>query len=138
VLIAIFVGPARQWIPELVERAKNLKISGGFEEGTDMYVPHRCHSSSPTDLAARKADVESGPVISPQAKERIEAAIASVETQGGKILLDGRGCTVAEYPDGSFVGPTIVEVTTDMDAYKYVHPVCWWRLMIGMKSLDLS
>jgi len=34
--LAIFVGPARQWIPELVERAKNLKISGGFEEGTDM------------------------------------------------------------------------------------------------------
>lgn len=35
---AIFVGPARQWIPELVERAKNLKISGGFEEGTDLQV----------------------------------------------------------------------------------------------------
>lgn len=43
-----------------------------------------------------------------------------METQGGKILLDGRGCSVAEYPDGNFVGPTIVEVTTDMDAYKYV------------------
>jgi len=35
-------------------------------------------------------------------------------------LLDGRGCTVAEYPEGNFVGPTIVEVTTDMDAYKWV------------------
>jgi len=92
----------------------------------------------PIDVTAREADVESGPVISPQAKERIEAAIASVETQGGKILLDGRGCTVAEYPDGNFVGPTIVEVTTDMDAYKYVHPVCCWKLMTGMKSLDLS
>lgn len=33
---AIFVGPARQWIPELIERAKNLKVSGGFEEGTDL------------------------------------------------------------------------------------------------------
>ena len=62
----------------------------------------------------------SGPVISPQAKERIEAAIASVEKQGGKILLDGRGRTVEEYPEGNFVGPTMVEVTTDMDAYKYV------------------
>lgn len=36
-------------------------------------------------------------------------------------MLDGRGCTVAEYPEGNFVGPTIVEVTTDMDAYKWVY-----------------
>jgi malonate-semialdehyde dehydrogenase (acetylating)/methylmalonate-semialdehyde dehydrogenase len=130
-ITAIFVGPARQWIPELVERAKNLKISGGFEEGTDMYVPHQ--------VIAREADVHSGPVISPQAKERIEAAIASVETQGGKILLDGRGCSVAEYPDGNFVGPTIVEVTTDMDAYKWVSiSLLCVRLMTGMRSLDLS
>lgn len=39
---AIFVGPARQWIPELIERAQNLKVSGGFEEGTDLYaIPGR-------------------------------------------------------------------------------------------------
>lgn len=94
---------------------------------------------SPNDVTACGADIESGPVISPQAKERIEAAIASVETQGGKILLDGRGCSVAEYPDGNFVGPTIVEVTTDMDAYKWVSISLWsMKLMTGMKSLDLS
>jgi malonate-semialdehyde dehydrogenase (acetylating)/methylmalonate-semialdehyde dehydrogenase len=93
----------------------------------------------PINVTAPKADIDSGPVISPQAKERIEAAIASVETQGGKILLDGRGCTVAEYPDGNFVGPTIVEVTTDMDAYKWVViSLLCVRLMTGMKSLDLS
>jgi hypothetical protein len=28
--VAVFVGTAREWIPELVE------ISGGFEEGTDL------------------------------------------------------------------------------------------------------
>jgi acyl-CoA reductase-like NAD-dependent aldehyde dehydrogenase len=93
----------------------------------------------PTELTAREVDIDSGPVISPQAKERIEAAIASVETQGGKILLDGRGCTVAEYPEGNFVGPTIVEVTTDMDAYKWVLiSLLCVRLMTGMRSLDLS
>ena len=27
---------------------------------------------------------------------------------------------VREYPDGNFVGPSVVEVTTDMSAYKYV------------------
>jgi hypothetical protein len=36
--VAIFVGAARQWIPELIERAQALKISGGFEEGTDLSV----------------------------------------------------------------------------------------------------
>lgn len=93
--VAIFVGPARQWIPELIERAKHLKVTGGFEEGADL-----------------------GPVISPAAKERIETYIASVEKEGGKILLDGRGHVCQEYPDGNFVGPSVVEVTTDMQAYK--------------------
>lgn len=60
----------------------------------------------------------SGPVISPQAKDRIEKLIASCEQQGGKILLDGRGVKVDGYPDGNWVGPTILEATTDMDCYK--------------------
>lgn len=93
--VAIFVGESRQWIPELIERGKALKVSGGFEPGTDL-----------------------GPVISPQAKERIEGYIASVPKEGGKILLDGRGYQVADYPEGNFVGPTVVECTTDMSAYK--------------------
>ena len=63
------------------------------------------------------ADI-SGPVISTQARERIETLINSVDKEGGKILLDGRGCSVPEYPDGNFVGPSVVEVTTDMSAYK--------------------
>ncbi|BEI86890.1 hypothetical protein CcaverHIS002_0702360 [Cutaneotrichosporon cavernicola] len=93
--VAIFVGESRAWIPELIERAKGLKVSGGFEQGADL-----------------------GPVISPQAKERIEGLIASVETEGGKILLDGRGVEVPGYPAGNFVGPTVVEVDTNMSAYK--------------------
>jgi malonate-semialdehyde dehydrogenase (acetylating)/methylmalonate-semialdehyde dehydrogenase len=32
----VFVGAARDLIPELIERAKKLKVSGGFEEGTDL------------------------------------------------------------------------------------------------------
>ncbi|OWZ68280.1 methylmalonate-semialdehyde dehydrogenase (acylating) [Cryptococcus neoformans] len=93
--VAIFVGTAREMIPELIERAKGLKVTGGFEEGADL-----------------------GPVISPQAKKRIEDYIGSVEEEGGKILLDGRGYNVSEYPDGSFVGPTIVEAVTTMKVYK--------------------
>lgn len=46
--VAIFVGTAREWIPELIERAKNLKITGGFEEGADLSVLFRSsHSIAP-------------------------------------------------------------------------------------------
>ncbi len=33
---AILVGNARDWLPELIERAKSLKVTGGFEEGADL------------------------------------------------------------------------------------------------------
>jgi len=32
------VGEANEWLPELVERAKSLKVSAGFEQGADLYV----------------------------------------------------------------------------------------------------
>jgi malonate-semialdehyde dehydrogenase (acetylating)/methylmalonate-semialdehyde dehydrogenase len=50
----VFVGESRKWLPELVERAKKLKVSGGFEPDADL-----------------------GPMISPQAKQRCEELIQS-------------------------------------------------------------
>ncbi|KAF5356173.1 hypothetical protein D9756_004093 [Leucocoprinus leucothites] len=93
--VAILVGEAQNWLPELVERAKKLKVSGGFEPGADL-----------------------GPVISPHSKERITGLIASAEQDGGKIALDGRGLVVPEYPDGNFIGPTIIEAGTSMRCYQ--------------------
>lgn len=58
-----------------------------------------------------------GPVISPAAKERIIGLISSAEPEGGKIVLDGRDLTVEGYPDGNFVGPTIIEANTTMKCY---------------------
>lgn len=60
----------------------------------------------------------SGPVTSPAARERINGLIASAEEQGGKILLDGRGLEVQGYPNGNWVGPTIIEATTEMRCYR--------------------
>jgi len=93
--VAILVGEAQSWLPELVERAQGLRVNGGFEPNTDL-----------------------GPLISPAAKSRVTGLIASVEEQGGKILLDGRGIQVPGYPDGNFVGPTIVEADTTMKCYQ--------------------
>ncbi|KAH8120204.1 Methylmalonate-semialdehyde dehydrogenase [Phellopilus nigrolimitatus] len=93
--VAVLVGNAQSWLPELVERAKKLKVNGGFEKGADL-----------------------GPLISPAAKQRVTGLIASVEEEGGRILLDGRNIEVPGYPDGNFVGPTVVEAVTTMRCYK--------------------
>ncbi|KAI6358445.1 Methylmalonate-semialdehyde dehydrogenase [acylating] mitochondrial [Pyricularia grisea] len=92
----VMVGETKEWLPELAELAKGLSVNGGFEEGADL-----------------------GPVISPQSKERIESLIGSAEKEGAKILLDGRGYAPAKYPNGNWVGPTIItDVTKDMECYK--------------------
>ncbi|RXW19525.1 hypothetical protein EST38_g6326 [Candolleomyces aberdarensis] len=93
--VALLVGEAQSWLPELVERASKLSVNGGFESGADL-----------------------GPVISPAAKARVTGLISSVEEDGGKVLLDGRNITVPGYPDGNFVGPTIIEAGTNMRCYQ--------------------
>jgi hypothetical protein len=35
---AILVGETQSWLPELKERAKKLKVNGGFEKDTDLLV----------------------------------------------------------------------------------------------------
>ena len=82
---AIFVGESANWLPELVERSKKLKVNAGHEAGADL-----------------------GPVISPAAKERICSLVDSGIKQGAKCLLDGRDIVVPGYEGGNFVGPTIL------------------------------
>lgn len=92
----VMVGETKEWLGELAERAKALSVNGGFEEGADL-----------------------GPVISPESKARIEGLIESAEKEGAKILLDGRGFKPAKYPDGNWVGPTLItDVTPDMKCYR--------------------
>jgi malonate-semialdehyde dehydrogenase (acetylating)/methylmalonate-semialdehyde dehydrogenase len=82
--VVVLVGTANEWIPEIVAKAKTLKINGGAEAGTDI-----------------------GPVISCAARERVEGFIASGIESGAKLELDGRNPTVSGYERGNFVGPTI-------------------------------
>jgi malonate-semialdehyde dehydrogenase (acetylating)/methylmalonate-semialdehyde dehydrogenase len=92
----VMVGETKEWLTELADSAKSLKVNGGFEEGADL-----------------------GPVISPQSKDRIEKLIASAEEEGATILLDGRGYKPEKYPNGNWVGPTIItNVKPHMKCYK--------------------
>lgn len=93
---AIFVGQAKEWIPDLVERARKLKVNAGHVPGTDV-----------------------GPVISPQSKERINRLVQSGISEGAKCILDGRDLKVAGFDKGNFVGPTILsDVTPSMECYR--------------------
>ncbi|KAK3706298.1 aldehyde dehydrogenase (NADP(+)) ald6 [Vermiconidia calcicola] len=92
----VFVGETKDWAPEIAERANALNMNGGFEKGADL-----------------------GPVISPQAKKRIEDIIASAEEEGATIVLDGRGKKPEKYPNGNWIGPTIIaNVKKHMRCYK--------------------
>lgn len=90
----ITVGASQEWLPELLERAKTLKVGNGFEQGTDL-----------------------GPVISPAALQKIESLIGSCQEEGGEIVLDGRGIKVDGYPDGNWVGPTILKAKEGMKCH---------------------
>ncbi|MFC5458884.1 CoA-acylating methylmalonate-semialdehyde dehydrogenase [Massilia niabensis] len=82
--VTILVGEANEWIADLVEKARTLKISGGSEPGTDV-----------------------GPLISCAAKDRVEGFIAKGIASGATLELDGRRPNVPGYDNGNFVGPTI-------------------------------
>jgi malonate-semialdehyde dehydrogenase (acetylating)/methylmalonate-semialdehyde dehydrogenase len=56
-----------------------------------------------------------GPVISREAKQRIESYIAEAESMGAKVLVDGRGTVVPGRENGYYLGPTLIDrVTPDM------------------------
>lgn len=91
----VTVGTAKEWVSEIAERAKALKVGGGFIEGTDV-----------------------GPVITPQSKQRIIELINDAEKNGANIVLDGRDYVNPDFPNGNFVGPTIITgVKPGMRAY---------------------
>jgi malonate-semialdehyde dehydrogenase (acetylating) / methylmalonate-semialdehyde dehydrogenase len=56
-----------------------------------------------------------GPVISAEARARIESYIAEAEAAGARVLVDGRGAAVPGREGGYFMGPTIIDyVAPDM------------------------
>ena len=56
-----------------------------------------------------------GPVISAEARDRIERYITEAEQAGAKVLVDGRKTVVKGKEGGYYVGPTIIDhVTPDM------------------------
>merc|ERR1719230_299954 len=83
--VAIFVGDSKNWIDQIAEEASKLKVGPGKESSSDL-----------------------GPVISKQAKQRVEGLIQSGVDEGAELLLDGRNPSVPSgFEDGYYVGPTV-------------------------------
>lgn len=94
--VIVLVGSTRDWLPDLVARARGLRVGPGDQPGVDL-----------------------GPVISPAARTRIEALIESGVQEGATLALDGRGVVVPGCPEGNFIGPTVLaDVHPDMRCYR--------------------
>ncbi|MBG0844407.1 CoA-acylating methylmalonate-semialdehyde dehydrogenase [Pseudomonas chengduensis] len=94
--VAVFVGKSKQWIDELAEQMAALR-PGHWQDSGAAY----------------------GPLISPQARQRVLRLIEQGKAEGAECLLDGSQCTVEGYPNGNWVGPTLFRgVTTKMGLYR--------------------
>ena len=93
--IAVAVGEAGDALVErLRQKALEVKVGPGLDPSSEM-----------------------GPVVTPQARDRIRDYIGRGEEAGATAVVDGRELEVEG--DGFFVGPTLFDhVGTDMDIYR--------------------
>ena len=111
--VTVLVGEAQKWIPDIVAKAKGLKVNAGVEKNTDL-----------------------GPVVSKNAKHRILGLVEDGIKEGAKLELDGRGIKVPGYEQGNFIGPTIFSaVTPAMKIYttEIFGPV---MVIVGVNTLE--
>ena len=95
--VAVLVGDvADKIVPKLAARAKALKIKNGME-----------------------LDAEMGPIVTAQARDKLENYIAIGVEEGATLVVDGRGHKVEGYENGFFTGGTLFDhATTEMRIYK--------------------
>jgi malonate-semialdehyde dehydrogenase (acetylating)/methylmalonate-semialdehyde dehydrogenase len=64
-------------------------------------------------------EADMGPLVTPQAKDKVEGYIAAGVKEGAELLVDGRGASLQGYENGFFVGGTLFDrVSTDMSIYR--------------------
>ncbi|MBK1612685.1 methylmalonate-semialdehyde dehydrogenase (CoA acylating) [Rubrivivax gelatinosus] len=95
--VAVLVGDvADRLLPLLAERTRTLKIKNGME-----------------------LDAEMGPIVTREARDRIEGYIAAGVAEGAELVVDGRGLSVPGHEDGFWTGGTLFDhVTPAMRIYR--------------------
>lgn len=77
----------------IVDRVRKIRVGYQLDSSTDM-----------------------GPVITQVARERVAGMITRAVDSGAVPLVDGRGLKVREYPEGFYLGPTVLDrVSIDME-----------------------
>jgi malonate-semialdehyde dehydrogenase (acetylating)/methylmalonate-semialdehyde dehydrogenase len=104
VSVAVTIGEAQKTFRDsIADAAAKLKVGNGLDK-----------------------DVQMGPVITPQSKERVESLISLGEKQGAKVLVDGRNSNIPKFESGNFVNPTILDnvpATSDLADTEIFGPV---------------
>lgn len=94
--VAVFVGNSREWLDDLRTAMAQAKPGLWNDE-----------------------DASFGPLISPQAKQRVLSLIREGKQEGATCLLDGSDFVLPDYPDGNWVGPTLFSnVQPEMKIYQ--------------------
>jgi len=95
-VVAVGDAAADQLIAKLTAEMENLKVGAYSDSSNDF-----------------------GPVITKAHQEKVNGYISSAESDGAKIVVDGRNPEVAGYANGYFVGGTLIDnVTAQMNSYK--------------------
>ncbi len=90
VSVAVLVGDvADRVVPRLAERVRALRIGDGATAGVEM-----------------------GPIVSRDARDRIERAVADGVADGATLVVDGRGVRPSGGGDGFFTGATLFDHVT--------------------------
>ena len=85
--VAVLVGDvADKIVPLLADRVRRLKIGNGMD-----------------------ADAEMGPIVTREARDRIEGSIGIGVAEGATLVVDGRGHKVAGFENGFFTGGTLFD-----------------------------
>ena len=94
--VAVFVGGIDKFRDALINHASSLKVGSGMDHTVDL-----------------------GPIITKGSLKRIREIIATAVANGCDCPLNGSNIAVPEFPDGNFIGPTLLTgVTSDMSCYK--------------------
>ncbi|MDR2996856.1 MAG: CoA-acylating methylmalonate-semialdehyde dehydrogenase [Microbacterium sp.] len=86
-------------IEKIAERIQKLRIGNGAGDAD--------------------GEPDMGPLITGEHRDRVAGYVDIAERDGGRIVVDGRGCTVEGHEDGFWFGPTLIDdLPTTSRAYQ--------------------
>lgn len=83
--VLVTVGKTSEWVSDVIADAKTLHVGSGFDSTTDV-----------------------GPMINPSALQKAKDIVKDSVAAGATLALDGTDFVHEKFPEGNFLGPTIL------------------------------